>query len=141
MITVRPMTMADYEDVIELWKATDGIHLSRSDSREAIAFYLERNPEMSFVARTEDGKLAGAALCGHDGRRGYLHHMAVRTDCRGMGIGRQLSEHCMAALRAVGINKCHLFVVRRNVSGKAFWQQTGWAERTDIIIMSKELAG
>ncbi len=139
MINIKPMTIADYEDVIELWQATEGIHLSRSDTREGIARYLERNPEMSFVARTEEGKLAGAALCGHDGRRGYLHHLAVHTDCRGMGIGRQLSDRCIAALRAAGIHKCHLFVIRRNLSGKAFWQQTGWEERTDLVIMSKEL--
>ncbi len=139
MITVRPMTIEDYDDVVELWQSMEYIHLSRSDTREGIAAYLDRNPGMSFVARTEDGTLAGAALCGHDGRRGYLHHMAVRDDCRGMGIGRELSERCMEALRAAGIVKCHLFVIRRNVTGKAFWDQTGWSERSDLIIMSKEL--
>jgi putative acetyltransferase len=139
MITIRGMTIADYEDVVALWQTTDGVQLSAADTREAIAAYLERNQGMSFVAHNENGELVGAALCGHDGRRGYLHHMAVRVDCRGLGLGRQISELCMEALRAEGIYKCHLFVTRRNVSGKAFWDQTGWAERTDLIIMSKEL--
>ncbi len=140
MITIRPMTIDDYDEVVELWQSTEYIHLSRSDTREGIAAYLERNPGMSFVARTEDGTLAGAALCGHDGRRGYLHHMAVRDECRGMGIGHELSDRCMEALRKAGILKCHLFVVRRNIPGKAFWEQTGWSERSDLIIMSKELS-
>ncbi len=140
MITIRPMTIDDYDEVVELWQSTEYIHLSRSDTREGIAAYLVRNPGMSFVARSEDGQLAGAALCGHDGRRGYLHHMAVRDECRGMGIGHELGDRCMEALRKAGIVKCHLFVIRRNVTGKAFWDQTGWSERSDLIIMSKELA-
>ncbi len=139
MIEIREMTIADYDDAIALWRATEGMGLSAADSREAIARYLARNPGMCFVARCEDGFLSGAVLCGHDGRRGYLHHLAVHTACRGHGLGRQLAERCLSALRAEGIDKCHLFVKRDNQSGQAFWQQTGWYERVDLVLMSKDI--
>ena len=138
MIEIRAMTAADYDDALALWQAIEGLGLSAADSREAITRYLARNPGLSFVARDDGGALAGAVLCGHDGRRGYLHHLAVRPDCRGHGLGRELANHCLAALRAEGITKCHLFVKRSNVAGQSFWQRTGWTER-NLILMSKDI--
>ena len=138
MIEIRAMTIADYDDALALWQAIEGLGLSAADSREAITRYLARNPGLSFVAHADTGELVGAVLCGHDGRRGYLHHLAVRPDCRGHGLGRDLAGHCLAALRAEGIDKCHLFVKRSNTAGQAFWQQTGWTERS-LVLMSKDI--
>lgn len=138
MIEIQTMTIADYDDALALWKGTEGLGLSAADSREAITRYLARNPGMSFVARSDDGTLAGAVLCGHDGRRGYLHHLAVRSDCRGLGLGRALAERCLEALRAEGIDKCHLFVKRANIAGQSFWQRIGWMER-NLVLMSRDI--
>ncbi len=60
-----------YEEVIALWKETEGIGLSEADSKENIQFYLERNPNMSFIAKDKESTLLGAVLCGHDRRSGY----------------------------------------------------------------------
>jgi putative acetyltransferase len=92
---------------------------------------------MSFVAK-ENGVIVGAALCGHDGRRGYLHHLAVAPSHRKKGIGRKLAKRCIESLGAVGIEKCHLFVYYENKEGKAFWEKMGWTLRTDIQVVSKE---
>lgn len=138
MIELHTMSIADYDEALALWQATEGLGLSAADSREAITRYLARNPGMSFVARADGGELVGAVLCGHDGRRGYLHHLVVRPGYRGHGLGRDLAEHCLAALRAEGIDKCHLFVKRSNIAGQTFWQRTGWTER-NLILMSKDI--
>jgi N-acetylglutamate synthase len=135
---LRAMTIDDYDAVLALWKAAEGVGLSAADERPAIARYLERNPGMSFVA-CDDGRIVGAALCGHDGRRGYLHHLAVALPCRRRGLGRQLAERCLAALAAVGIDKCHLFVFGGNAAGAAFWKRIGWTLRTDLMILSKQV--
>jgi N-acetylglutamate synthase len=137
-VVIARMTMLDYPEVIQLWGQTPGIGLSQADEPERIAAYLERNPGMSFTARKE-GELVGAALAGHDGRRGYLHHLAVRTDRRGQGIGRALVEHCLESLRQAGIDKCHLFVFHSNQEGIAFWKYLGWKERVEIVLMSANL--
>ena len=140
MPTITPFTMTDYAAVITLWDTSDGVGLSSADSPEAIQFYLERNPSMSFIAQ-ENGMVIGAVLSGHDGRRGYIHHLAVHPNYRRQGIGQQLIDHCFAALHAVGIQKCHLLIFNENQSGIAFWQSTGWSYREDIGIMSKIIEG
>ena len=50
--------------------------LSEADSQENIVRYLDRNPYLICVAR-DGNMLMGAILCDHDGRRGYIHHLAV----------------------------------------------------------------
>lgn len=137
-VEIARMTMLDYPEVIQLWGQTEGIGLSQADEPERIAAYLERNPGMSFTARDEK-KLVGAALAGHDGRRGYLHHLAVQADRRGQGIGRALVERCLESLRLAGIEKCHLFVFHDNQEGIAFWRTIGWKERVEIVLMSANL--
>lgn len=140
MTTFTPFTMTEYADAIALWELSDGVGLSSADTPEAIQFYLERNPGMSFVAK-DGSAVIGAVLSGHDGRRGYIHHLAVHPHYRRQGIGQQLIDHCLAALHTVGISKCHLFIFKENRSGIAFWQETGWSYREDIAVMSKMIEG
>ena len=132
------MSLDDYDEVLALWERSEGIGLSSADSRESIGRYLERNPGTSFVAR-DVGRLVGAVLCGHDGRRGYLHHLAVEPSHRRLGIGDALVSQCLEGLRSVGIGKCHLFIFRENVDGQAFWRSVGWDDRADLKVMSRTI--
>lgn len=136
MVEIDALTLDDYPAVLALWTAVEGIGLSDADTPAGIAQYLQRNPGLSFVAR-DDGRIVGAVLCGHDGRRGYLHHLAVATDHRRRGIGRALVESCLAGLRELGIDKCHLFVYAGNAAAIAFWDRIGWEQRHDLVIMSR----
>ena len=132
------MTADDYDEVADLWRNTEGIGLDEHvDTREGIAGYLARHPGLSFVARQE-GRIIGAVLCGDDGRRGYLHHLAVATACRRKGIGRALVEACLAGLGSAGIPKCNIFLLADNELGKAFWTHNGWNERHDLKVLQKE---
>lgn len=136
MIHLRPMIVEDIPAALLLWQGLPGIGLRDADSPPALAKYLARNPGSSFVAVTDAGELVGVSLAGHDGRRGYLHHVAVKPDCRQQGLGRQLVDACLAQLKAEGIEKVHLWVKVDNISGKDFWNHIGWRERTDISLMS-----
>jgi N-acetylglutamate synthase len=137
-IHYEEMTIRDYPEVIDLWRNTTGVGLSSADTSEAISAYLARNPGHSLVAR-DDAQLIGAVLCGHDGRRGYMHHLAVRPDYRRQRIGQTLVEHCLERLKAIGIDKCHIFVYTANQDGQAFWEKTGWVIRTNLVLMSRDL--
>ena len=70
-ISFRLMSIQDYDTILSLWQAAEGVGLSAADERTAIARYLERNPGLSFTA-WEGELLVGAVLCGHDGPAG-LH--------------------------------------------------------------------
>lgn len=122
---IRPMTMADYHAVYAIWSGMAGIDLGDDDSAVNIARYLERNPHTCFVASLNQDIIA-AVLCGHDGRRAILRHLAVKQAYRHHGIARALVQHCFTALRHEGISKCNLFVLDSNPAGAAFWQKQGW---------------
>ena len=137
-IIVRPFRIEDFNDVVALWRRTEGVGLNESDTRPAIATYLRHNPRFSFVAK-KGGRMVGAVLCGHDGRRGYLHHLAVSKRCRKQGIGRQLVNACLAKLRKAGIQKCNIFIFANNAAGMKFWARTGWKLRTELRVMQIRL--
>jgi putative acetyltransferase len=137
--SISPFTIDMYEEVITLWKETEGIGLSDADSKKNIQFYLERNPSTSFITKDKEGTILGAVLCGHDGRRGYIHHLAVRQDFRRHGIGRKLVQECLSRLQATGIHKCHIFIFHDNINGINFWKSIGWTYREDLQILSKTI--
>jgi len=130
--------MGEYDRVLALWQQCEGVGLSEADSRETIQAYLVRNPGMSFIA-TDDGLVVGAVLCGHDGRRGYIHHLAVHPRSRRHSLGRRLVEQCLRALQDAGIQKCHIFIFNQNEGGIAFWKSVGWTPRNDISVISKSI--
>jgi N-acetylglutamate synthase len=139
-MTISEMQADDYDEVAALWQATEGVGLDNdTDTREGIASCLSRNPGISHVARAE-GEIVGAVLCGHDGRRGYLHHLAVAPQWRRQGIGRALVEACLVKLGSLGVRKCNIFFFADNELGETFWKQTGWNERSDLKVLQRATA-
>lgn len=131
-VTVRLMTIDDYDAVYGLWNRIVGFAIrSIDDSREGIERFLKRNPTTSVVAEC-DGKVVGAILCGHDGRRGCLYHVCVDPDYRLRGIGKSMVVFCMRALQAEGISKVSLIAFTKNDIGNAFWKSLTWTERADL---------
>lgn len=137
---IRLMTSEDFEKVVTLWTATEGLRLLEDDSCERITFYLERNPGLSFVA-CRDGAIVGTVLCGHDGRRGVLRHLAVAERCRGLGIARELVMKTVEALAQQGIHKCNLYVLDSNPSAKRFWEHLDWYQLEDNYRTLQTLTG
>jgi predicted acetyltransferase len=133
---IREIHIDDYREIYALWSRTPGMGLSDADSEQSIKKFLIRNSGLSFCY-TEENKIIGTILCGHDGRRGYIYHVTVAEEYRGKGIGRTLVEKSLQSLTEAGINKCHLFVFADNETGINFWNSTGWIKRDDIFVYSK----
>ncbi|MDV3425763.1 MAG: GNAT family N-acetyltransferase [Bacillota bacterium] len=134
---IRLMTIEDYDSVYLLWSETKGMGLrSLDDSKEGIEKFLKRNPTTSFVSEI-DGEIAGVILCGHDGRRGYIYHTAVKQSQRGKGIGKELIKCAYKALESEGITKGALVVFKTNEIGNSFWKSQGWQKRDDLNYYSK----
>ena len=131
-MTVRTMTIEDYEGVYELWMSIKGFAIrSIDDSKVGVERFLKRNPTTSVVA-VEDGKIVGSILCGHDGRRGCLYHVCVDVNHRMRGIGKSMVVHCMKELEKEGISKVSLIAFTQNDIGNAFWKEIGWTKREDL---------
>ena len=139
-VRIRLFRIADYGEVHALWRRSSGIGLNESDGRAEIGRYLRRNPGLSFVA-TSRGRVVAAVLCGHDGRRGYLHHLAVDRKWRRRGVGGSLVAACLGRLGTEGIPKCNLFLFAGNRSGTAFWRSQGWTVRADLRLVQRGTAG
>jgi ribosomal protein S18 acetylase RimI-like enzyme len=125
------MTIGDYDAIMRLMTRTSGIVIRVVDSRENVEKFLLRNPGLSFVA-WEGEVMVGCAMCGHDGRRGYLHHVVVEPTFRGQGIAHQLITRCLDRLESEGIFKTHIDVLTTNGVANNYWVKRGWQRRTDI---------
>lgn len=134
-LEVRVFELEDHAQALALWESIDGVGLSGATSFEGVARFLERNPGLSFVA-TQGGGIVGTILCGHDGRRGLIHSLAVAPTHRRQGLARAMIARALAALRDSGIEKCHLFVFNDNAEGRAFWRHIGAEDRTDLGVFS-----
>ena len=147
-IEYRPVRVEDFDDLVALWGAFPGTTMTGVDCPDGLSRFLRRNPGLSFVALSSDGEqgdsspgapIAGSVLGGHDGRRGYVYHLAVRPDLQNMGIARELMRLLENAMEAEGLEKAHLFVYSDNPAIE-FYARTGWLLRQDIVVMSKVLS-
>ena len=132
MVTVERMRPGDIAGVRRLWGATEGIGIGTSDAPRRIRAYLRRNPGLSFVAK-RGGVVVGAVLCGHDGRRGYMHHLAMARECRRRGVGERLVRRCLRALARIGILRCNAYLFASNRRGRKFWENRGWKVMKGIL--------
>ena len=136
---IRKMTIADYEKIFALWKNTDGMGLrSLDDSQQGISIFLKRNPDTNFVA-IDNHEIIGTILCGHDGRRGYIYHTAVKKNYRNQGIATKLIEAVISALQKEGITRVCLNVIETNEYSKSFWQKKGWEKKDFLGFYSKSI--
>ena len=126
-IQTREFGIEDYEAAAQLWQRVEGVDIAEGDSKKEIARYLLRNPGLSRVVMVES-TIAGVALCGHDGRRGYIYHLAVDPKYQGRGFGKRLLDECLEGLRLAGITRVLIMVANDNPRGRDFWKRNGWEE-------------
>jgi len=138
-IRTREFSIDDYETAVELWKRAEGIEIAEGDDRESVIQFLKRNPELSRVA-IDGSTVVGVSLCGHDGRRGHIYHLAVDPKYHGLGLGKRLVQECFDRLRAVGIQRAIILVANDNSRGREFWLRCGWEELPGAMAMGKDVA-
>ena len=126
-VSTREFRIADFADALAVWGMVDGVEVAEGDSEQEVREYLLRNPRLSRVALNGD-TIVGAVLCGHDGRRGLIYHLAVAPAYQGKGIGRRLLQECISGLRNAGITRALILVSGENPTGHSFWLRNGWED-------------
>lgn len=137
-ISTRAFLIGDYEAAIELWKRVEGLEIAEGDDKESVSQFVKRNPGLSRVA-TDGSMIVGVVLCGHDGRRGHIYHLAVNPEYHGQGLGRRLVKECFDRLRDAGIQRVIILVANDNSRGRQFWLGAGWEELPGAIAMGKDV--
>ena len=134
---IRKMTIDDYEEVYGIWQEC-GFQITKSDNREEVKKFIEKNPTTSLVAVVETG-IAGSILGGFDGRRGLVHHLSVRNEYRKRGFGKALINALEDEFKKIGVVKMSFWVKMDNLKVVDFYKSCGYERREDIITMSKNL--
>ena len=137
-IKTREFSINDYDAALELWQRVEGLEIAEGDERESVASFLARNPGLSRVA-TDGTAIIGIALCGHDGRRGYIYHLAVDPAYQARGVGKRLMNECLDGLRRAGLKRALILVANDNPRGRKFWLRCGWEEVPGPVIMGIDL--
>jgi ribosomal protein S18 acetylase RimI-like enzyme len=88
---------------------------------------------------TDGSAIVGVVLCGHDGRRGHIYHLAVDPSYQGLGLGKRLLADCLDGLRRAGVQRVIILVASDNQRGTKFWKRYGWEEIPGAIPMGIDL--
>jgi ribosomal protein S18 acetylase RimI-like enzyme len=131
---IEKFTMESYETVVNLWKKS-GINVGSTDTRKEIERMLEHNPNLFLIGKDND-RLISVVMGGFDGRRGYVHHLAVDPDFQRRGYGRMIIDDLIEKFRKMGVHKIHLFIEQYNRDVVEFYRTLGWEIRDDLIMMS-----
>jgi ribosomal protein S18 acetylase RimI-like enzyme len=137
-IKTREFSNSDYDAALELWQRVEGLEIAEGDDREGVAHFLARNPGLSRVAAA-GAAIVGIALCGHDGRRGYIYHLAVDPAYQARGLGKRLMNECLDGLRRAGLKRALILVANDNARGRKFWRRCGWEEVPGPVVMGIDL--
>jgi N-acetylglutamate synthase len=137
-IEIREFSINDYDAAVGLWQRVEGLEIAEGDDREGVAQFLARNPGLSRVA-TDGSAIIGVALCGHDGRRAHIYHLAVDPAFQGRGLGKRLLDESLEGLRRTGVKRVIIMVADDNPSGREFWKRSGYEEISGAISMGIDL--
>jgi len=131
---IELFTMRYYQEIIDLWKRA-GIEVSSSDTQDEIAKILKRNSDLFLIGK-EDGKVVAVVIGAFDGRRGYVHHLAIDPDYQKKRYGKMMIDKLIERFRKKKVHKVHLFIEKHNKEVVDFYKKLGWDIRDDLIMMS-----
>ena len=133
-MNIELFTMRYYHEIIDLWKRS-GLELSSSDTRDEIARMLKRNPDLFLIGK-ENEKVIAVVIGAFDGRRGYVHHLAIDPDYQKKKYGKIMMDELIEKYHKKKVHKIHLFIEKDNKDVVDFYRKLGWEVRDDLIMMS-----
>ena len=135
-LVIREMEEKDIPKVQNLWRAVN-IELTFSDKHEELVKMIEYNPELCLVLRDPIKKdILGAVLGGFDGRRGWVHHLAIHPSIQGKKYGTFMMNELFQRFKERNVVKLKLEVSKNNKDVIDFYKKLGWDHRTDLTTMS-----
>ena len=135
---VRAARVVDEPAMVALWRRC-GLLRTWIDPAAELALKRRHQPEGTWVA-VRDEVVVGTVLAGFDGRRGWLHYLAVAPDARGLGLGRHLVHVAERDLAARGCPKVNLQVRADNLVAVGFYEALGYADDA-VVSLGKRLPG
>ena len=108
------------------------------DERAQIQRKLERDPEL-FLVVEENGSLVATVLGAWDGRRGWIHHLAVQPIKQRSGLGTILVRELEERMRKKGVVKVNAIVYRTNQKSINFFTKNKYRLQDEDLVFGKPL--
>ncbi len=134
---IREFVLGDYQAVVKLWREA-GLVIRPGDDVEGIKLKLQRDPDLFLVAE-EESRIVGVVMGAWDGRRGWINHLAVRTDHQRTGIGTTLVRELEKRLISKGAKKVNAQIYQWNKKSLDFFMAAGYEVHNDLIMIGKNL--
>jgi len=136
-LRIRALTIGDYDALVRLWQE-GGLPFRPDgrDRRERIAQELE-GPCSVFLAAEEDGRLVGAILGTHDGRKGWINRLVVAPSHRRRGIAKALVDEVEKRLAELGIEVIACLIEDWNQDSMLFFAAIGYVYDEEVLYYSK----
>ena len=125
---VRTFDWDDLPAVSALWR-TAGLELLAEEELRAT---LEHGADLLVTEARATG-VVGVVLGTFDGRRGWIHRLAVRPGHRRGGLATALVGDLERRLHERGAGRVNLLVLPENAGGLAFWQRQGYLPCPDVV--------
>lgn len=130
-LAIRDFREADFPSLARLWSESGVANPARGDSLESIRETLGSGGRVLVIGREE--VLASVWLT-DDGRRLYLHHMAVLPAWQRRGLGSRLMEASLRIARERS-RQIKLEVHRTNLGAAALYRRYGFESLGDYKVM------
>jgi len=124
-VEIRPYADTDEESVVALWSQVFDDMPAWNHPQTDIKHKLKVQPQL-FVVATIERDLAGTAMAGFDGHRGWVYYLAVSPRHRRQGIGTLLMRRVERDLVHVDCPKLNLQVRARSEQAVKFYQSMGY---------------
>jgi ribosomal protein S18 acetylase RimI-like enzyme len=128
------------DELQEVWtEAALAVRPTGRDSTEAIRGQM-RLPNCRFLgARDPSGRLVGAAIATHEGRKGWINRIAVRPSHRRRGVAGALVAACESWLFGEGILIVAALVEGNNAPSQALFDASGY-QRDETLVYFRKLS-
>jgi N-acetylglutamate synthase len=126
---VRPLGPEDHADLLRLWRES-GLTTIRPEGRDAPeAFAGQIAGGLLFpLGLIQDGRLIGAVLATHDGRKGWINRLAIAPSFRRRGYARLLVASAEETLRRRGLQVMAALVESDNRASFELFRDLGYVE-------------
>ncbi len=130
----------DIPDIIEFWKSSKNASFSTAAAGTSLREYVSKNPFLCLVAEKE-GRIVATVVYGIKQYRGFIHHIAVESECIGTGVLKRLINEAFRALAQRSCSRCHIFVhdMVSNPVTKEIIETVEWARAGGSQIFTHDL--
>jgi len=136
-VRIRPLTIEDYDALVRLWREAGLPYRPEGrDRRDRIARELVGSCSI-FLAAEEDGRLVGAILGTHDGRKGWINRLVVAPSHRRKGVAVALVREVERRLAELGIEVIACLIEDWNRDSMEFFSAIGYVYDEEVLYYSK----